>query len=99
MSQEEVGTDLVLIHSRFRPPDRVQKIKKLLESSSEEGTLIVSTQVVEAGVDVSARTLFTELAPWPSLVQRFGRCNRRGEWGQKQPDAKIAWIDIDVEDE
>jgi CRISPR-associated endonuclease/helicase Cas3 len=28
----------------------------------------VATQVVEAGVDISARTLITELAPWPGLV-------------------------------
>jgi len=30
-------------------------------------------------VDISAQILFTETAPWSSLVQRFGRCNRRGE--------------------
>jgi CRISPR-associated endonuclease/helicase Cas3 len=85
------GVDLVLIHSRFRPPDRRQKIEKLPEPPSEEGTLIVSTQVVEAGVDISAKTLFTELAPWSSLVQRFGRCNRRGK---DNNDAKVLWIDV-----
>ncbi|MFX8945908.1 hypothetical protein ABTN08_19825, partial [Acinetobacter baumannii] len=40
--------------------------------------IIIATQVVEAGVDISAAVLLTELAPWPSLVQRFGRCAR---WG------------------
>ena len=34
--------------------------------------IIVATQVVEAGVDISATTLVTELSPWSSLVQRFG---------------------------
>jgi CRISPR-associated endonuclease/helicase Cas3 len=38
--------------------------------------IIVATQVVEAGVDITATTLVTELAPWSSLVQRFGRCAR-----------------------
>jgi CRISPR-associated endonuclease/helicase Cas3 len=33
---------------------------------------------VEAGVDLSAATLFTEVAPWSSIVQRAGRCNRDG---------------------
>ena len=59
----------------------------------KQDRIIVATQVVEAGVDVSAHTLITELAPWPSLVQRFGRCNRRGEY---QTDTEIFWIDIDT---
>jgi len=61
----------------------------------KQDRIIVATQVVEAGVDVSAHTLITELAPWPSLVQRFGRCNRRGEYD----DAEIIWIDIDSSEE
>jgi CRISPR-associated endonuclease/helicase Cas3 len=43
--------------------------------------IIVATQVVEAGVDISATTLVTEFAPWSSLVQRFGRCARYGAHG------------------
>ena len=42
----------------------------------------MATQVVEAGVDISADALVTELAPWASLVQRFGRCARYGGRGQ-----------------
>ena len=53
---------------------------------------------MEAGVDVSARTLITELAPWPSLVQRFGRCNRRGEFNDGQP-AQIFWVDVLAKDD
>ncbi len=40
------------------------------------GRVVVATQIVEAGVDISASLLVTDLAPWPSLVQRFGRCAR-----------------------
>lgn len=86
---------IVLIHSRFRPPDRQKAIQNLLEEPGKEGVIIISTQVVEAGVDVSAKVLFTELAPWPSLVQRFGRCNRSGEFD----DAETYWIDIPSEKE
>ncbi len=58
--------------------------------------IVIATQAVEAGVDVSARLLITELAPWSSLVQRMGRCNRRAEpsggaedlWVEIEPDAK-----------
>ena len=81
-----------VLHSRFREGDRKARMKLLDE---KEDRIIVATQVVEAGVDVSAHTLITELAPWPSLVQRFGRCNRRGEYD----DAEIIWVDIDSGEE
>ena len=71
--------ELVLLHSRFRPPDRRQAVQRLLAPRPPVGRVVVSTQVVEAGIDISAATLVTDLAPWPSLVQRLGRCNRYGE--------------------
>lgn len=87
----EERPEIVLLHSRFRPPERQAKVNLVLASEMPaEGRIVVSTQVVEAGVDISARTLFSELAPWSSLVQRFGRCNRAGEY----PQANIYWIDV-----
>jgi CRISPR-associated endonuclease/helicase Cas3 len=86
---------LVLLHSRFRATDRASKVDDLPAEPGPDGTICVSTQVVEAGVDVSATTLFTELAPWASLVQRFGRCNRRGD----DPNSRVFWIDIDLPDD
>jgi CRISPR-associated endonuclease/helicase Cas3 len=44
----------------------------------EQGHIVVATQVVEAGIDLNAAVLITEAAPWPSVVQRAGRCNRTG---------------------
>jgi CRISPR-associated endonuclease/helicase Cas3 len=84
---------LALVHSRFRPADRAAQQAKLLADGDR---IVVATQAVEAGVDVSARLLVTELAPWSSLVQRFGRCNRRGEFPE---EAEIAWIDVQPKDE
>jgi len=81
---------LILIHSRFRPQDRKNVIEAMLSKTGNEGMIVISTQVVEAGVDISSRLLYTELAPWSSLVQRFGRCNRSGEYGC----AEVYWIDI-----
>jgi CRISPR-associated endonuclease/helicase Cas3 len=94
VGSKKSAPELLLIHSRFRPPDRREVVKRLLEEPAEEGKIVVSTQVIEAGVNVSARTLFTELAPWPSLVQRFGRCNRRG----RDEDAALYWIDVKTPD-
>lgn len=82
---------IVLLHSRFRPGDRKCAEKALCDEPTTGGTIIVSTQVIEAGVDVSATTLFTELAPWASLVQRFGRCNR---FGDENGSASVVWVDL-----
>lgn len=81
--------DTLLLHSRFRPDDRRVAVARLdgLGDPAGAGGIVVATQVVEAGVDVSATTLATEAAPWASLVQRFGRCNRRGEIA----DAQVLW--------
>ena len=77
--------------SRFRAGDREENQGKLLrfetarkrsvqdQNISISGLICVSTQVIEAGVDVSARRLWSEIAPWPCLVQRLGRMNRDGE--------------------
>jgi CRISPR-associated endonuclease/helicase Cas3 len=89
--KKKASFDVVLVHSRFRPEDRTKQISRLLAEPPEHGRIVISTQVVEAGVDVSARTLFTELAPWPSLVQRFGRCNRRG---LDNNNCQVFWIDL-----
>jgi CRISPR-associated endonuclease/helicase Cas3 len=78
-----------LLHSRFRPRERAGALGRVLAPGFDG--IVVSTQVIEAGVDVSARTLFTELSPWASLVQRAGRCNRDG----KLTEADVVWIDHD----
>ncbi|MER3461347.1 MAG: CRISPR-associated helicase Cas3', partial [candidate division GAL15 bacterium] len=85
------GPDLLLLHSRFRVWERRQAEARLHADVPAAGRILVSTQVVEAGVDLSAQTLVTELAPWPSLVQRFGRCNRYG----RADGARVFWIDVE----
>jgi len=81
----DVGDDpdapqLELIHSRFRGIERRKWVNRFLSRDTCENKstnlIIVSTQVVEAGVDISASAMVTQLAPWPSLVQRFGRAAR-----------------------
>jgi CRISPR-associated endonuclease/helicase Cas3/CRISPR-associated endonuclease Cas3-HD len=66
-----------------RPYDKrilIELIEKL--ATSERPLIVVSTQVIEAGVDVSFRTVYRDHAPIPSLVQSAGRCNRSFEWGE-----------------
>lgn len=79
--KELKDTEIKLVHSRFRLEERkAWRTAFLNKDACAPGTnrIIVATQVVEAGVDISAALLVTELAPWASLVQRFGRSAR---WG------------------
>lgn len=85
--------NLALVHSRFRSPDRKAHQDLLIYGSGDR--IVVATQAVEAGVDVSARVLITELAPWSSIVQRLGRCNRGGEFNADGAD--VHWLDLEFE--
>ena len=71
----------LLVHSRFRAGERAAQLQSLRSDApmAAGGRIVVATQAVEAGVDISARLLVTELCPWSSFVQRVGRCNRYGE--------------------
>lgn len=87
----------VLLSSRFRGADRAQNEQRLIDfdtkrkngslPSDDPGLICVSTQVIEAGMDISAHRLFTELAPWVSILQRLGRLNRKGDDQEAQ-----AWV-------
>lgn len=73
------AAETLLAHSRFRPRERGLLSERVAEEPPEAGRIIVCTQVLEAGVDVTSSILFSETAPWSSFVQRCGRCNREGE--------------------
>ncbi|MFT3853142.1 MAG: CRISPR-associated helicase Cas3' [Ilumatobacteraceae bacterium] len=85
-----VGVEVVLVHSRFRPEDRTRHMDQVVATiaNDQPGRIVVSTQVIEAGLDVSAATMITEAAPWSSIVQRAGRCNRDGA----ETDATLLWV-------
>ncbi len=83
---EHEGTRVVLLHSRFTTADRQalsQKIENELGPRNwEDGhyrgedIIVIATQVVEVGLDISVQVLHTENAPASSLIQRAGRCAR-----------------------
>lgn len=84
-----LDAELLLLHSRFRLPDRSRLVKRLDAHPAYGGRILVTTQVIEAGVDLDAAAMVTELAPWPSLVQRAGRLNRTG----RRPQSALTWLD------
>ncbi|MDW8069249.1 MAG: DEAD/DEAH box helicase [Anaerolineae bacterium] len=83
---------VMLLHSRFERPHRQVKEAFLrAECGPQTGEarwqvpslIVVATQVVEVGVDITSGALHTELAPAASIVQRAGRCARYpGEEGE-----------------
>lgn len=94
LAKKQALPERVLVHSRFRPMEREPLSARIKEPGEK---IIIATQAIEAGVDISARTLITELAPWSSLVQRFGRCNRKGEFNATG-GADVFWINLEADD-
>lgn len=84
--------ETVLVHSRFRTKERREQVARLKAPVPDEGRIIVATQALEAGVDITSAVMITETAPWSSLVQRFGRVNRAGE--ENDAGAEVWWIDL-----
>lgn len=90
----------ILLHSRFFKQDRTRleaRLQKLFGKQSSENAILVATQVIEAGIDISCEHLHTELCPMNSLAQRAGRCARfENETGTvhvyQLPDAPRAWL-------
>jgi len=83
---------IICLHGRQKNIERRYKIGKVerlcgnptirLNTIESERIILLSTQVIEAGLDISGDLLVTELAPVDSIVQRIGRCGRfRGEKG------------------
>lgn len=79
------GFKLILLHSRFLGDDRERKEKELKEifegRDPKSKAILISTQVIEVGLDITCEIMISELAPIDALIQRAGRCARRGGVG------------------
>ena len=68
-----------LMHSRFFRSDREEKQRFAKEYFGRENRgpcILIATQVIEAGLDLTCDHLHTEICPMNALVQRAGRCAR-----------------------
>ena len=69
---------VVLYHSTFKKRDRVAKEELIFERlKSKKPFVLVATQVVEVSLDIDFDVMFSDNAPIDSLIQRFGRVNRK----------------------
>ncbi|RJQ32059.1 MAG: CRISPR-associated helicase Cas3' [Peptococcaceae bacterium] len=80
MQKKDGSTNVFLLHSRFFPEDRRKQEEKLSKffgpHANETDAILVATQAIEAGLDISADNLHTVLCPANALIQRAGRCAR-----------------------
>ncbi len=89
-------TDKVRVfHSMYIQKHRAMIEKELLAfDENEQATGIwVTTQLVEASIDIDFDVLFTEAATLDSLCQRFGRCYRRRQYGKTGPNVFIYTVE------
>lgn len=73
--------NIICLHSRFFDSDRKAKEKRLKElfgknANLKEHAILIATQVIEAGMDISCSVMHTEISPINSFLQRAGRCAR-----------------------
>ena len=78
--REEIDEEsLFYISSNLCPAHRSDVIQEIKErQKSKEKCIVVSTQCIEAGVDISFDIMYRELAPLPAIIQSAGRVNRNG---------------------
>ncbi len=78
-SSNAFGIPVYFISADVTPGDRLEIIKKI---KAGKPCIVVSTQCIEAGVDIDMDLVIRDFAPLDSLVQIAGRCNREGKKGR-----------------
>jgi CRISPR-associated endonuclease/helicase Cas3 len=79
--------DVEVIVGQRRVYERTRLFERLTELGFIGGTgaddhkpaFLVATSAGEVGIDIDADRIVCDLVPWERMVQRFGRCNRRGD--------------------
>ena len=73
--------ECVLLNTHFTLNDRRAKLNHCQQRlKGGERIVLVSTQLIEAGVDIDFPALYRDWCPLPNLIQSAGRCNRNGEY-------------------
>ena len=82
--------EINLLHSRFIFRDRKEKETKIQDfASSNKFGIWISTQIVEASLDIDFDVLYTDMCSADSLLQRMGRCYRNRIYEKDEPNIFI----------
>jgi CRISPR-associated endonuclease/helicase Cas3 len=74
------------LSARMCPAHRQEKLKFIRDQlSAGQSCRLVSTQLIEAGVDVDFPIAYRALGPLDSIIQTAGRCNREGRHAEPRP--------------
>lgn len=89
--KDEDVQNVNLLHSRFIQADRSEKERNIKEFSKNKmkAGIWITTQIVEASLDIDFDMLYTEMSTLDSLFQRLGRCYRSREYDGNIPNVKI----------
>lgn len=90
ISSKGIDTNVNLLHSMYIQEDRAKLEKYIKEfADSDSNGIWVTTQLVEASLDIDFDELHTENSILDSLFQRFGRCYRSREYEENSPNIFI----------
>lgn len=64
-------------------------------SESGESGIWITTQIVEASLDIDFDILYTEMCTADSLLQRMGRCNRKGRYCPNEANIVVLIIEME----
>ncbi len=82
--REQAGANVLVVHlsTGMCPAHRVEKLDQLCaqlpNATGDQPVICVSTQLIEAGVDIDFACVIRDLAGLDSITQAAGRCNRHG---------------------
>lgn len=77
---------LYYLSTNIIPKERLKRIKDIKKKDTKR-KIIISTQLIEAGVDIDADVVYRDFAPLDSINQVAGRCNRN--FGDRKGTVKI----------
>ncbi len=79
IDRQIAGAHFYHLSTNMCPAHRMDVLNEIRERLNKESVICVSTQLIEAGVDIDFGAVIRYLAGLDSIAQSAGRCNRHGD--------------------